>query len=46
MVNYLKGSLNDTDVIAAGSNAYSFWDSASPRSLPVTGGWDGMLARP
>lgn len=40
MVNYLKGSLNDTDVVAAGSNAYSFWDSASPRLLPVT--WDGM----
>jgi hypothetical protein len=29
MVNYLKGSLNDTDVISAGNNAYSFWDDVS-----------------
>lgn len=26
MVNYLKANLNDTDIVAAGSNAYSFWD--------------------
>jgi hypothetical protein len=31
MVNYLKANLNDTDIVAAGSNAYSFWDDVSPR---------------
>jgi hypothetical protein len=29
MVNYLKGSLNDTDVISAGAGASSFWDDVS-----------------
>jgi hypothetical protein len=31
MVNYLKANLNDTDIVAAGSNAYSFWDDVSPK---------------